>query len=103
MYIMQISKHSPESCPGFNQNVKKQIVALMQQMDSLLAKHKVKLAGMWTDHAGHETYVIYEAPSMDTVLPLFNEPAMMARLAHDTVNIKVVVGPEETKALVMRD
>jgi len=99
MYVMQISRHAPESCPVFNNKTRGPTVALIQNMESLLANHGVKLAGMWNDHGAHEVYNIYEAPSMEAFRALSMEPEMMAWLGYNTVETKVVLGPEEIKAM----
>lgn len=96
---MQISKHNPEVCPAFNEHTKKSTVVLLQKMDSLLAKHGVKIAGMWNDHPGHLVYNIYEAPNMDSMMAFMMEPEMMSWLAYNTVELKVVLGPQEIKAM----
>ncbi len=103
MYIMQISTHAPEHCPVFNKETKKTTLALMPQMDSLLAKHGIKNLGMWTDHAGHTLYNIFETPSLDAYWAFFSEPAMATWLSFLRVENKVVLGPEEQKAILARD
>jgi hypothetical protein len=100
MYVLQVSKHAPESCPVFNEHTRGPTVALMQKMDSLLAKHGVKPAGMWNDHGAHETYIIHEAPNMETFIALAMEPEMIAWLSFNTVETKVVFGREEVKAML---
>ncbi len=96
---MQISKHNPEVCPAIHETYKKSTVALLQKMDSLMAKHGVKIAGMWNDHPGHLVYNIYEAPTMEALMGLMMEPEMMAWLAFNTVELKMVLGPQEIKTM----
>jgi hypothetical protein len=100
MYIMEISTHAPESCPVFNEQTKKVAVAGFQSMDSLLAKHGIQLAGMWNDHGAHVVYSIYDSPSMEAFMALSMEPEMMAFLGFNTVEIKVVFGAEEIRAMM---
>lgn len=99
MYFLQISRHTAESCPAFNEHTKKSTVALLQKMDSLLAKHGVKIAGMWNDHPAHMVYNIYDSPSLEAMMALTMEPEMMAWLAYNTADLEVVLGPQEIKAM----
>lgn len=99
MYVLQISRHAPESCPVYNAKTRESTVALLQNMESLLAKHGVKLVGMWNDHAAHEVYSVYETPSMDAFAAAAMEPEMSAWLSFNTVEVKMVLGPEEIKGM----
>ncbi|MDW5562908.1 MAG: hypothetical protein SA339_06735 [Methanomassiliicoccus sp.] len=95
MYIMQISKHNAEVCPTYNDRTKPSTVDLLRNFNDLLAKHGMKLAGMWNDHPGHMVYNIYETPNMDAFAAFSMEPEMMAWLSYNTVETKVVYGPDE--------
>jgi hypothetical protein len=100
MYVMQISAHTPESCPVFNEHTKEVAVVGLQKMEALLAKHGVKLTGMWNDHGAHVVYNIYETPSMDAFMEASMEPEMMDWLSFNTVETKVVFGMQEIKAMM---
>jgi len=100
MFIMEISTHTPESCPVFNERTKEVAVAGLQKMDSLLAKHGVKLVGMWNDHGAHVVYNIYDAPGMEAYMAFSMEPEMVAFLGFTTTETKVVFGPEEIKSMM---
>jgi len=99
MYIMQISKHNAEVCPTYHEHNRKSTVALLQKFDALLAKYGIKLAGMWNDHPGHMVWNIYETPSLEAFMGLSMEPEMQAWLSYNTVEVKVVFGPQEVKAM----
>ena len=99
MYVLQISRHAPESCPVYNEQTRGSTVALLQTMESLLAKHGVKMVGMWNDHAAHEVYNIYDTPSMDAFAAAAMEPEMVAWLSYNKVEVKMVLGQEEIKAM----
>jgi L-rhamnose mutarotase len=99
MFFMQISKHSPETCPTYNEHTRKNTIDIFQNMESMLKKHGVKLAGMWNDHPGHIVYNIYEAPNMESFMGLMMEPMMQGWLAYNTVEIKPIFGPEEIKVM----
>jgi hypothetical protein len=99
MYLMQISRHNAESCPAYNEHNKKSTVALLQKFEALIAKHGIKSAGMWNDHPGHTVYNIYETPSLEAFMALSMEPEWLAWLAYNTVELKVVFGPQEIKTM----
>jgi hypothetical protein len=103
MYVMQISTHCPGNCPAFNEESKKVMMAVMPLMDSLPAKHGITVVGEWTDLGAHTFYTVYETPGMDAFWAFLNEPELMAWLSFNTVENRVVVGPEEVQALLMRD
>ena len=103
MYVMQISTHHPELCPAFNKETKKATLTVMQQMDSLLAKHGIKPAGMWNDHPAHTVYLIFDTPTMEDYLALLMEPEMMAMMAFSTAEQRVVMGPQEIQTMLARD
>jgi hypothetical protein len=103
MYVMQISAHRPDDCPAFNKESKKAMMAVMQQVDSLLPKYGIKLAGMWTDLGAHTIYNIYEAPGLDAYWAFLNEPDLMIWLSFNKVENKVLVGAEEVKAILARN
>jgi Domain of unknown function (DUF3303) len=103
MYVMQISTHCPDNCPAFNKETKKTMVAVMQLMDSLPAKHGIKSLGAWTDLGAHTIYQVFETPSLDAYWALLNEPELMGWLSFNKVDNRVVVGREEVKAILGRD
>jgi hypothetical protein len=74
-------------------------VALLQKFEALIAKHGIKLAGMWNDHPGHTVYNIYDAPSLEAFMAFSMEPEMLAWLSYNTVELKVVFGPQEIKTM----
>ena len=100
MYVMAILRHSPENCATFNEASKKNTQVAMKQLDSLTAKHGVKLAGFWNDIPGHTVYTIYDTPNIDACWALFGEPEMASLLAHNTGEMKVVLSLEESTATV---
>jgi hypothetical protein len=51
------------------------------------------MLGMWNDHPGHMVYDIYDVLDMQTFMDFSMEPEMMAWLAYNTVETKVVLGP----------
>ncbi len=87
---MQKSKHTPESCPTVNATNKKVMVAQLKKMDSLLAKHGIKLVGSWAESPMHLLYNFYETPNMEAIFKFSMEPEMVAWLGFNTVETKEV-------------
>jgi hypothetical protein len=102
MLVMQISKHSPESRPMYEDKYRDLAVNGLEKWESLAAKHKVKVVGIWVDHPGHTLYAVYDTPSMDTLVGLSMEPEMMAALAFQTSEMKPVFTGKEVAALLKR-
>ena len=100
MYILQISRHSPESCPMFNEEAKNMTVNLMKKIDEILPKHGVKLLSSWNDMSAHEIFNIYETPSMDAFYGMLQEPEMMAWLSSNRVQNRVVISLEQARAFL---
>lgn len=48
MLFLQISRHTPESCPMHNEKTKKLLADFMAKMGPLTKKHGIKLVGSWT-------------------------------------------------------
>jgi hypothetical protein len=102
MLVMQISKHSPENCPAFEAKYRAVAVNGLEKMESLAAKHKVKVVGGWTDHPGHTVYIVYDTPSMDNLMGFSMEPEMMAIMAFSTSETKLLITLKETLALIKK-
>lgn len=98
MLIMQISRHSPESCAMFHEEARNVMVTLVMKMDELLDKHGVKMVGSWTNVPNHTIYAVFDAPSMEDYMKLVNEPEMMAWLKYHRVREEIVMSWEEGKA-----
>jgi hypothetical protein len=99
MHIMQITRHNAEVCPSFHEQNKQSTVALLQRFPALLEKYGIKIVGIWNDHPGHSVYNIYDIPDMQTFMGLSMEPEMVAWLAYNTGETKVVFGPDEIKMM----
>jgi hypothetical protein len=100
MYVMQVSTHHAESCPMFNKDVQKTMGGLLQQLDPLLEKHGIKLAGSWTDLGAHTIYNFYETASLDEYWRFLNEPTMTPWLTFNTVENRVVQSMDEIRAMM---
>lgn len=84
----------------FNEQAKKSMMSIMQNQDAVLAKHGIKMLGSWVDYPAHEIHNVYEAPSMEAFMAMGQEPIFIAWLAFNTVETKVVIGPQQVKALL---
>jgi hypothetical protein len=96
MLYMQISTHSPESCPMHNEKVKKATVDLMTKMDSLTKKHKIKVIGGWHSGTDHQTVIVFDAPSIDSVMGFSMEPEVMIWTSYHNTEVKPVMTLEES-------
>jgi hypothetical protein len=98
MLIMQISRHSPESCAMFNEEARSVMVNIIKKKDEFLDKHGVKMVGSWTSIPTHTIYTVYDAPSMEAYLGFVQEPEMISWIKYHMVREQVVVSMEEASA-----
>jgi hypothetical protein len=98
--FMVILRHSPEDCDWFNEKSRKATSELMGKVDELMKKHKIKMLGAWTtDPAGHESFWVVEAPSLEAFQKFGMEPEVLASSAYRTMDIKLVMSMEEEMKL----
>jgi hypothetical protein len=102
MFFMHIMKHSPETCPVFEPKYRKTAIYWAENIESITAKYGVKLVGAWIDHPGHTVYAVYEAPKMDAIMGMMRDPDLMAGLAFNTSEIKVVLTQKEILPLLKK-
>jgi hypothetical protein len=100
--VMRISKHDPDDCPGFNAKYRDIFLNVMDKDESLAAKHKVKIIGVWVDSPGHTAYSIYETPKMENLMDYMMEPEMMAVMSFQTSEIKPLESAKELAAKFRR-
>jgi len=91
MLFLQISRHSPESCPLHNEKVKKTFVDLMAKMERLGKKYGIKMVGSWTATPQHLIVSVYDAPSLEALLKFSMEPEVMAWMSHHTTETMPVM------------
>jgi hypothetical protein len=101
MLFMQISRHSPESCPMNNEKAMKASSNLNAKMDKLTKKHGVKIVGAWHDGANHRFVFLWDA-SFDALMKLSMEPEMMAWGAFHNNEVFPVMTLEETAKLFLK-
>lgn len=98
MYVLQILKHSPESCPlGKSENLQT-MKTWLENLDTLSAKHGIKVAGVWTDRWGHTSWIIYETPNMDAFKAFESEPENIKVVTFNNIETKRVTSAKETLA-----
>jgi len=100
MHILQISRHSPESCAMFNQRSRATTITILKAMDKLLEKHGVKLLCTWNDVGAHEVFSIFETPSMEAFMALCTEPEMTAWIEFNSVQNRVVQGMGDVRVML---
>ncbi len=61
------SKHTPESCPMFNSEVKQKFKDVVGKRDEVAKKHGVKVVSAYTSILDHLIFHIVEAPSQQAV------------------------------------
>ena len=60
-------KHTPESCPMFNNDVKKKFKELVGNREEIKKKHGIKDISAYTSTLSHLIFIIVEAPSQQAI------------------------------------
>jgi hypothetical protein len=84
VYVIKISTHSPEACPGFVEKFKDAFLIAMENDEMLAKKHNIKIIGAWVDSPGHTVFSIYDTPSMEELMEYSMEPEIMATMSFQT-------------------
>ena len=100
MLFLQISRHSPESCPMHNEAVKKATVDLMAKFDQLLKKHGIKVIGGWNAGDDHSIVVVYDVPSLEAIMNFSMEPEVMVWSSYHTTETKMVMTLEDSMKML---
>lgn len=66
-------KHSPESCPAFNEEVKRKFKALVGKRREAAKKYEIKVLSSYTSTLDHIAFFIVDAPSQQSVESYFIE------------------------------
>jgi hypothetical protein len=101
MLFLQISKHSPESCPVNSEKSMKAWRASEAKRVQLIKKHCVKLVGAWHDAMNHRVVMVWDG-TLDKLLELYMEPEMLAFAAIHTHEIVPVTTYEESVKYFMK-
>jgi hypothetical protein len=77
---MQVTTHPAELCPTHESKFRAITVNWYEKVESICAKHGIKFLGSYDDHPAHTVYVLYDTPSMDTLMKCMMEPDMAGPL-----------------------
>jgi len=66
-------RHTPESCPMFNEDVKKKFKELVGKREQVAKKHEIKVLSAYTSIMDHLALYVVEAPSQVAVENYFME------------------------------
>ena len=101
MLYLQISKHSPESCPVNNEKTMKAWRAYEAKKEQLTKKHGVKVIGAWHDAMNHRMVTVWDG-TIEKLMELSMEPEMLAFAAIQTHEIVPVTTYEESVKIFMK-
>lgn len=96
MHIMQVIKHSPESCPLGNPKNLGVMMKWLENIEGIASKYGIKVLGVWTDRWGHTSWVAFEAPSQEAFSKFELEPENMARVTFNHIETTMVTPAKET-------
>ena len=85
MLVMQIAKHSPESCPEYSDKYRAVTLKWFETANANCAKFGVKMVGFWTDHPGHTVFMLFDTPNMDAMMGVMMTPETMAMLSFQSI------------------
>jgi hypothetical protein len=102
MLFLQISKHSPESCPIHHEKHKQATIDLMAKMDRLQAKHGIKEIGSWHSMPNHTLVAVFDAPNLEAAQKFGMEPEVTAWMAHNHTEIMPVTTAEDAMKLWLK-
>jgi len=96
MLVMQMAKHSPESCPAFVDKYRAATLRWFETVESNCAKYGVKMIGFWNDHPTHSVYMLFETPSMDAMMGLMMTPETQAMMSFQRIKTFPVFDLKQT-------
>jgi hypothetical protein len=85
MLVMQVARHSPDSCPAFLDKYRAVTLKWFEKAEENCSKFGVKMIGFWNDHPSHTVYMLFETPSMDTMLGLMMTPETQAMMSFQSI------------------
>jgi len=90
-------KHSPESCPMFNDEVKNKVKELAGRMGEVAEKHEVKILSQYTAPLEHVVFSVVEAPSQQAVEKFYMEIGVAC---WNTIEIRQVISVAEVMKML---
>lgn len=85
-------KHVPESCPRFNEEVKKKFNKAIAKREEIAKKYGIKVSSAYVSAVDHTTFYIVEAPSQQSVESYFLDAGFAF---WNTIDISQVVPVED--------
>jgi len=98
--FLVISRHSPESCPMFNEKARKVYMDYLSKLEGRLKQHGGKMLGGYSVHTEHLGIMIFEAPSLEAFQKYSMEPEVMALSEYSTYEVKMAESIEEAMKLM---
>jgi len=98
MFILQTMRHSPESCPLGNPKNLDTMTHWLENLEGAAAVHGIKVLGVWFDRAGHTSYAVFDAPSMEAFTAFEVSPQNLPVVTLHTTEKKIVTSFSETLA-----
>ncbi|MCP8304518.1 MAG: hypothetical protein H3Z50_03490 [archaeon] len=99
--FLEISRHSPENCPIYNEKVRKIMMEGFDKLEGLLKKHRVKMVGGWAVTTEHLMIMVYDAPSLEAFEKLGMEwEEITGAGAYFTCEIKLAYSLEEAMKMI---
>ncbi len=98
--FLVISKHSPESCWMFNKGARKVSLDLVNNLDKILKKHKIKIMGWWWVLSEHTLYEVLDAPSLEALEKMSQEPEIRKWSAYHTMEIKLAYPADDVMQML---
>jgi len=99
---MQVARHTPETCPDYNEKYRKATVDWMENAPKIAEKYGVKIVGIWNDHADHTTYLVYDVPNMESFMGFAMDPLTMPMYSFQNISVRPVFGPQEMIQMLKR-
>jgi len=96
MFVLQTMRHSPESCPLGNPKNLDTMTRWLENLEATTAEHGIKVIGVWFDRAGHTSYAVFDAPSMEAFTAFEVSPQNIPVVTLHTTEKKVVTSLSET-------
>jgi uncharacterized protein with GYD domain len=100
MLVMQVAKHSPESCPEYTDKYRGVTLRWFETAEANCAKFGVKMVGFWTDHPTHTVYMLFETPSMEAMMGMAMTPETMAMMSFQNIKTFPVMDFKQTWEMI---
>lgn len=73
---------------------------LVNNLESLMKKHKISLLGCWFDLPGHTLYEFYDAPNLEVFQKMATEPEILQWASFNTMEIKLVTPVDDVMMML---